>query len=495
MKVAYFVMRYPWRSQTFIAREMRGVAGHGIAVEVHPVWDWRLRPPAAPPEDHAAGMILVRCSPWQILLRAPAAVARELRRDRTLLRRGWRLLRAHRPRTFEGWLHTVWGALFACVRAEYFRRCPEAAQQHFHGAWATAPATVAGTLGALTGRPWSFGAHAYDLHRRGGDPLLAPKLAAAAFVHTSTQTNAGYLETRFPDRRAPIILARRGLEELPPPAGLSLPPVTSPLQSSSSSAPTPTSVTPQPAPAPTSLPKSALTQTPASASDSASAPTPTSAPAPATPPRKNLDPAEGPHLLSVGRLVEKKGHFHQLAACRELRRRGRPFRLRIIGDGPLRPALERAIREAGLGEQVELLGALDSPAVERAYASWAHIFWHTGIVDHAGDVDGLPNVIPEALAHALPVISGSAGATTEAIRDGETGLLVDPADPAALADAVERLTADPALRARLGRAGRAWVEEHFLAEKNTRRLAEAFRATTNAGQLAAAPWVKATSPV
>ncbi len=429
MKVAYFVMRYPWRSQTFIAREMRGVAGHGIAVEVHPVWDWRLRPPAAPPEDHAAGMTLVRCSPWRILLRAPAAVARELRRDPALLRRGWRLLRAHRPRTFEGWLHTLWGALFACVRAEDFRRRPDAAQQHFHGAWATAPATVAGTLGALTGRPWSFGAHAYDLHRRGGDPLLAPKLAAAAFVHTSTQTNAGYLETRFPRRQAPVILARRGLEHLPPAA---LPPT--------------------------------------------------------------LKPADGPRLLSVGRLVEKKGHSHQLAACRELCRRGRPFRLRIIGDGPLRPALERAILQAGLSQQVELLGALDSPAVERAYA-WAHIFWHTGVVDHAGDVDGLPNVIPEALAHALPVISSSAGATTEAIRDGETGLLVKVADPVALADAVERLTADATLRARLGATGRAWVEEHFLAEKNTRRLAEAFRATTNAGRLATAPWVKATSPV
>lgn len=411
MKVAYFVMRYPWRSQTFIAREMRSVCGHGVAVEVHPIWDWRLRPPAAPPEDGAAGLKLVRVSPWRILLGAAPALWREWRRDRgELFRRGWAMLRQHRPRTFEGWLHTLWGALFALVRADEFRRRGEVA--HFHAAWATAPATAAWTLGALTGRPWSFGAHAYDLHRSGGDPLLTAKLRAAAFVHTSTLSNVTFLETHFPGRRAPVVLARRGLEKL----GLR------------------------------GLPR----------------------------PRRALEPHAGPHVLSVGRLVEKKGHLHQIAACQELRRRGQPFRLRIVGDGPLRPDLERAIRAAELDDCVELAGALEPFEVGRAY-DWAHIFWHTGVVDREGDRDGLPNVIPEAFAHALPVISSAVGGAGEAVFHEKTGLIVEPTDPRALADAIERLTHDGALRQWLGAAGRAWVEENFLAEKNTARLAEAFR--------------------
>ena len=115
-----------------------------------------------------------------------------------------------------------------------------------------------------------------------------------------------------------------------------------------------------------------------------------------------------------------------------------------------------------------------TPAEVEAAYGWADVFWHTGIVDSQGDRDGLPNVVPEAMAHGLPVISSAAGGAAEAVRDGDTGLIVDPADPAALADAVERLADDAPLRQRLGRSGRAWVEENFLAEVNTRRLVRAF---------------------
>ena len=179
------------------------------------------------------------------------------------------------------------------------------------------------------------------------------------------------------------------------------------------------------------------------------------------------------HLLSVGRLVPKKGHGFQIAACRELTRRGVAFRLKIIGEGPLRPELEAAMAAAGLAASVELSGERSPQETQAAYA-WADVFWHTGIVDAQGDRDGLPNVIPEAFAHGLPVVSSAAGGAGEAVIDGQTGLIVDPADARALADAVERLARDDGLRRRLGLAGRAWVEENFLSEVNIRRLAEAF---------------------
>ena len=135
--------------------------------------------------------------------------------------------------------------------------------------------------------------------------------------------------------------------------------------------------------------------------------------------------------------------------------------------------MQARVAAAGLSGSIELAGEREPREVTEAYA-WADVFWHTGIVDSQGDRDGLPNVVPEALAHALPVISSAAGGAAEAIHDGETGLLVNPQDTVALAEAIERLARDPILCRRLGTDGRAWVEENFLAEKNTLILARAF---------------------
>ena len=401
LKIAYVVMKFPTLSQTFIEREVRALAAAGMQVEVHPCLDfWRAAAgnlPAAP------GLTVVRAgSAAGVVLAGIVGVVRELARRPGLLRRAASLLRRHRPRHWEGWFHTVWGMLFALARASEFRR---RAPDVIHGAWATAPATAAAVLGELCGRPFSFGAHAYDLHRHGGDPLLAPKLGAARFVHTTTRFNVDELCRRFPGRRAEIVLSRRGLPRLPEVA------------------------------------------------------------------RRTA--GAGWRILSVGRLVPKKGHVFQIAACRELARRGVAFHLKIIGEGPLRPELEAAVAAAGLGGMVELAGERSPEETQAAY-TWADVFWHTGIVDAQGDRDGLPNVVPEAFAHGLPVISSAAGGAGEAVIDRQTGLIVDPADAPALADAVERLGRDEALRARLGAAGRAWVEENFLSEVNIRRLAEAF---------------------
>lgn len=400
-------MKYPTLSQTFIEREMRALAALGVQVEVHPCLDFRRAGEIdlpVPPE-----LTVVRAgSVIGVVLAGVVGAARELRRRPGLLWRGLRVLRWHRPRHLEGWFHTVWGMLFALARAEEFRR---RAPDMIHGAWATAPATVAAGLAELCGRPFSFGAHAYDLHRHGGDPLLAPKLEAAKFVHTTTRTNVDDLQRRFPRRRAEIVLSRRGLPWLPVVpervAGVEL------------------------------------------------------------------------KLLSVGRLVPKKGHAFQIAACHELARRGVACRLKIIGEGPLRLTLEAAIADARLGAKIELAGERSPEETQAAYV-WADVFWHTGIVDTQGDRDGLPNVIPEAFAQGLPVISSAAGGAGEAVIDGQTGLIVDPADARALADAVERLARDEELRRQLGAAGRAWVEENFSSEINIRRLAAAFKRAAGA---------------
>ena len=174
-------------------------------------------------------------------------------------------------------------------------------------------------------------------------------------------------------------------------------------------------------------------------------------------------------FLSVGRLVPKKGHLLQLAACVQLQQRGIAFQARIVGDGPLADDLHERIAAEGLAGIVELRGAVAPEEMDAEYA-WADVFWHTGVVDPQGDRDGLPNVIPEAFAHSLPVISSNAGGAAEA----SAALIVPAGNAPELTAVAAQLAGDEVLRDRLGRAGRHWVEENFLAEKNTAILVEAF---------------------
>ncbi|MEI8062653.1 MAG: glycosyltransferase family 4 protein [Verrucomicrobiota bacterium] len=188
------------------------------------------------------------------------------------------------------------------------------------------------------------------------------------------------------------------------------------------------------------------------------------------PPLRQGPRAPGPvRFLSVGRLVPKKGHLLQLATCVQLHRRGVVFQARIVGAGPLADDLHERIIAEGLAGIVELRGAVAPEEMDSEYA-WADVFWHTGIVDWLGDRDGLPNVIPEAFAHSLPVLSSDAGGASEA----SAALIVPAGNEPELTAVAAQLAGDEALRARLGRAGRQWVEENFLAEKNTALLVEAF---------------------
>lgn len=190
-------------------------------------------------------------------------------------------------------------------------------------------------------------------------------------------------------------------------------------------------------------------------------------------PERNRKP--GPiRILSVARLVPKKGHIHQLAACATLKEWGIPFQLKVVGDGPLRRRLQRRIASDGLSDSVTLCGARPQEEVQEAYR-WADIFWHTGIIAPDGDRDGLPNVVPEAMAHRLPVICGHVPGVTEAVENETTGLIVDVSKAAELAGAVRRLTEDEPLRRRLGEAGRRWVEHNFVTADNIGVLAKAFR--------------------
>jgi glycosyltransferase involved in cell wall biosynthesis len=165
-------------------------------------------------------------------------------------------------------------------------------------------------------------------------------------------------------------------------------------------------------------------------------------------------------IVSIGRLIEFKGFQHLIGACGVLKRQGIPVQLRIIGDGPMRPDLEARIAEEDVADTVTLLGVRTQEEVKRELAD-CDVFALASIFDTVGASDILPTVITEAMASHLPVVSTTVTGIPEMVVHGETGLLVEPADDAALAAALAELAADPAKRDRMGTAGRLRAEQLF----------------------------------
>ncbi len=192
------------------------------------------------------------------------------------------------------------------------------------------------------------------------------------------------------------------------------------------------------------------------------------------PPMKPLRPSRTPlRLLCVARLVEKKGLDWQLRIYAALRGAGIPFAARIVGEGPLRQALERLAGSLGIAADVTFAGYLPQHEVWSELDK-ADVLLHTGVVAPSGDRDGLPNVIPEAMSVGVLVVTSPTAATTEAIADGIHGIVAPVEDPAAWVTALRRLSSDDALAERLRVSARAWVVDNFDAHRNGARLLEQF---------------------
>ena len=163
---------------------------------------------------------------------------------------------------------------------------------------------------------------------------------------------------------------------------------------------------------------------------------------------------------SAGRLSPEKGQEHLIQAAALLQERAVPIRLRIAGEGSLRRRCEQLTDSLGLADSVELTGKVHD--MSDFYRS-LNVFALPSVA-----AEGLPMVILEAMAMGLPTVATNVAGTPEVVRDGTDGLLVPPADPAALADAIQRLAQDPPLRQRLGQSARQRVRQHFTG----RRMAE-----------------------
>ena len=186
--------------------------------------------------------------------------------------------------------------------------------------------------------------------------------------------------------------------------------------------------------------------------------------------RREKEPTE-PLILSVGRLVEKKGFQDLIIACRLLKEWGVPFRCEIVGFGPLQKLLEDSIAAFGLQGTVRLSGPMPHLELRDHYLK-AQVFALPCVVAANGDRDILPNVLKEAMSVGVPVVTTSLAGVAELVTHEESGLLVPAGDTEALAQALRRLLEDGGLRGRLAGHARKVMEERFDLRRNLARLRE-----------------------
>jgi phosphatidylinositol alpha-1,6-mannosyltransferase len=172
-------------------------------------------------------------------------------------------------------------------------------------------------------------------------------------------------------------------------------------------------------------------------------------------------PSERPTFLTISRLADRyKGHDVLVDALALIRERVPDVQWIVIGDGPLRPELEALARARGVADSVRFLGAVSDEQRDE-WLSRANLLAMPSRLPGDGQAgEGFGIVYLEAGAYGKPVVAGSVGGSVDAVRDGESGLLVDPTDPRAVGEAIARLLLDPALASRLGRAGAEHARAH-----------------------------------
>jgi phosphatidylinositol alpha-1,6-mannosyltransferase len=180
--------------------------------------------------------------------------------------------------------------------------------------------------------------------------------------------------------------------------------------------------------------------------------------------------SDRPVVVCVSRLVPRKGQDVLIRALPEIQRRVPGAALLLVSGGPNRARLQRLAAAGPAGRDVVFTGSVPWPDLP-AYFAAGDVFAMPCRTRNGGlDVEGLGIVYLEASATGLPVVAGDSGGAPEAVRDGETGYVVDGRDVAQVANRVATLLADPGLAKQMGSAGRAWVERDWRWETQAERM-------------------------
>lgn len=304
--------------------------------------------------------------------------------------------------------------LHATAVADLLLRAPDV--RHLHAHFCHAATTVTWLASIITGIPFSFTAHAKDIYCEELNPagFLRRKMDAARFVVTCTEANRQHLQQLS---KTKVHCIYHGLN-----VDLSL-----------------------------------LLEEPSTLT------------------------ARNGRLcaLAVGRLVAKKGFDVFVDACGALKRRGVDFEATIVGprderDTAPETEIKKRIAKHGLDDHVKLVGPITQRALLEQYRSATALCLPCRVLEN-GDRDGIPNVLIEAMACGLPVVSTAVSGIPEIVTDNQSGLLVPPDDAEALAEALLRLHRDPVLALQLSHEGRKTVRERFDGQEFARQLADLFR--------------------
>lgn len=179
-------------------------------------------------------------------------------------------------------------------------------------------------------------------------------------------------------------------------------------------------------------------------------------------------------IITVGRLVEKKGHGYVIKAVVKIAKKYKNIQYIIAGDGPLRKNLEDLASELKIKNHIRFLGAVEQDEVLKLYQQ-AHIFILPSVTASNGDREGQALVLQEAQAFGLPVISTFHNGIPEGILDGKSGFLVPERDIDALAKKLEFLIEHPEIWPKMGKYGRKFVEEKYDSKKLNQRLVELYQ--------------------
>jgi glycosyltransferase involved in cell wall biosynthesis len=416
--IGYIIRSYPRLSQTFIANEIAALEALGLHLHLFPITD-----PHEPLVQEQVADIRAPVDYLEAALgRGRAAVladhlgcalAAPLRYLKALFyvwRRADLDAGYHAASRYECFAQALY--LARLLRRERRAGRPIA---HLHAHFAHDPTLIALLVKMLTDVPYSFTAHARDLVQIGRRALVE-RIEQASAVITCSGVNIAYIDEVVPlPLRAKVRLIHHGVNL----SGFA------PLAE----------------------------QQGATAAD--------------------RDPSQPPLILSVGRLVEKKGFPDLLRACDMLKRAGRQFRCAIYGEGPLERELAAMIDALNLSDTVSLAGSCSQRELI-AVLQRADLFALAPFVTADGDRDGIPNVLVEAMACGVPVVSTRAAGIPELVRHDENGLLVEPRDVSGLAAALTALLEDRSLRERLGAAGRQTVVESFDLRAAARQIAALF---------------------
>jgi colanic acid/amylovoran biosynthesis glycosyltransferase len=187
-------------------------------------------------------------------------------------------------------------------------------------------------------------------------------------------------------------------------------------------------------------------------------------------------PGQPLRILSVGRLVEKKGTEYSIRALAEVRRTSPEleWKLEVAGDGPLEVPLNSLAAELGVGDRISLLGPLSSDQI-RERLELAHLFLLPSVVAADGDMEGIPVSLMEAMAAGVPVVSTVHSGIPELVENEVSGLLAPERDVATLASHIERLMRDPEERQAFADAARRKAEKEFDQRRINSEFAQCIR--------------------